>query len=83
MLLPGPIEQLVLSLTADPGVFSLILARSHTFIESDHEIFSRVILLPLIQEGLLSVKSDRKYVYKVLVACPGKIDMNLLVKINL
>ena len=34
------------SLTADPGVASLILARSHTFMEIDHEIFSTVILLP-------------------------------------
>ena len=34
------------SLTADPGVTSLIPARSHTFMEIDHEIISRVILLP-------------------------------------
>ena len=34
------------SLTADPGVASLILARSHTFVEIDHEIISTVILLP-------------------------------------
>ena len=34
------------SLTADPGVASLILARSHTFMEIDHEIISKVILLP-------------------------------------
>ena len=34
------------SLTADPGVPSLILARSHTFVEIDHEIISTVILLP-------------------------------------
>ena len=33
-------------LTADPGVASLILARSHTFVEIDHEIISTVILLP-------------------------------------
>ena len=33
-------------LTADPGVTSLILARSHTFAEIDHEIISMVILLP-------------------------------------
>ena len=34
-------------LTADPGVASSIPARSHTFVEIDHEIISRVILLPL------------------------------------
>ena len=34
------------SLTADPGVASSIPARSHTFVEIDHEIFSTVILLP-------------------------------------
>ena len=34
------------SLTADPGVASSILARSHTFSEIDHEIISTVILLP-------------------------------------
>ena len=34
------------SLTANPGVASLIPARSHTFVEIDHEIISTVILLP-------------------------------------
>ena len=34
------------SLTADPGVASSILARSHTFVEIDHEIISTVISLP-------------------------------------
>ena len=34
------------SLTADPGVASLIPARSHAFLEIDHEIISKVILLP-------------------------------------
>ena len=33
-------------MTADPGVASLILARSHTLVEIDHEIISTVILLP-------------------------------------
>ena len=35
-----------LRLTADPGVTSLIPARSHTVVESDHEFISKVILLP-------------------------------------
>ena len=34
------------SLAADPGVASLIPARSHTFVEVDHEIISTVIFLP-------------------------------------
>ena len=33
-------------LTAIPGVASSIPARSHTFVEIDHEIISKVILLP-------------------------------------
>ena len=33
-------------LTADSGVASSIPARSHTFVEIDHEIISTVILLP-------------------------------------
>ena len=33
-------------LTAIPGVTSSIPARSHTFVEIDHEIISTVILLP-------------------------------------
>ena len=50
--IPGRIAQSVMclatdaSLTADPGVASSIPARSHTFMEIDHEIISTVILLP-------------------------------------
>ena len=33
-------------LTADPGVASLMLVGPNTFVETDHEIISRVILLP-------------------------------------
>ena len=49
---PGRIVQSVTclvtdaSLTADQGVASSIPARSHTFVEIDHEIISTVILLP-------------------------------------
>ena len=51
-----PHSQSVKSLTADPGVVSSILARSHTFVEIDLEIISTIfLLLQLIQEGLLSV----------------------------
>ena len=50
--LPGHVAQSVMclatdaSLTADPGVASSIPARSYTFVEIDHEIISKVILLP-------------------------------------
>ena len=49
---PGRVAQSVTCLatdaclTADPGVASSIPARSHTFMEIDHEIISTVILLP-------------------------------------
>ena len=49
---PGRVAQSVTclatdaSLIADPGVASLIPARSNTFVEIDHEIISTVILLP-------------------------------------
>ena len=50
--LPGGVAQSVTCLatdaclTADPGVASSIPARSHTFVEIDHEIISTVILPP-------------------------------------
>ena len=50
--LPGRVVQSVTclatdeSLTADPGVASLIPAWFHTFVENDHEVISTVILLP-------------------------------------
>ena len=50
--MPGCVAQSVTCLAtdakliADPGVVSSILARSHTFVEIDHEIISTVILLP-------------------------------------
>ena len=49
---PGRVAQSVTCLatdaclTADSGVASSIPARSHTFVEIDHEIISTVILLP-------------------------------------
>ena len=51
-VIPGRVAQSVTCLatdgrlTADSGVESSILARSHTFVEIDHEIISTVILLP-------------------------------------
>ena len=47
-------------------------ARSHTFVEIDHEIISTVILLPfrwIIQEGLLSVTSESMCTNYWLTAC--------------
>ena len=56
---PGPIAQSGASPTAYQGVASSIPAWSHTIVEIDHEIISMVILLlPRIQEGLLSVTSE-------------------------
>ena len=53
VILPGRVAQSVTCLatdhaclTADPGVASSIPARSHTFVEIDHEIIPTVILLP-------------------------------------
>ena len=50
--IPGRVAQSVMCLAtdaclnADSGVASSIPARSHTFVEIDHEIISTVILLP-------------------------------------
>ena len=55
MRIPGRVAQSVTclatdaSLTADPGVTSLIPAGSLTFVEIDREIISMVILLPSAQ----------------------------------
>ena len=40
-------------LTADPGVASSILARSHTFVEIDHEIVLMTILLPSVDSRVI------------------------------
>ena len=73
-LLPGRVAQSVTCLatdaclTADPGVASSIPARYHTFVEIDHEIISKVILLlPLIYSSRVVVSYMRKYVHKLLV----------------
>ena len=50
------------------GFVSLILARPHTFTEIYHEIFSMVILLALIQEGLLSLTSESMCTVNWLIA---------------
>ena len=76
-IIPGRVAQSVTwlatdaCLTADPGVASSIPARSHTFVEIDHEIISTVILLPSadsFKKGCCQLVSyKRKYVHKLLV----------------
>ena len=54
-------------LTSDPGVPSLIAARSNTFMEIDHEIISTVIFLPSAESFKKVVVSyKRKYALKLL-----------------
>ena len=54
-------------LTADPGVASLIPARSHTFVEIDHEIISTTILLPSTDSRRVVVSYKQKYVHEALI----------------
>ena len=62
----GQVAQSITCLTADPGVLSSIPARSHTFVEINHEIISTAILLPSADSRRV-VSYKRKYVHKVLV----------------
>ena len=60
----------VASLTADPGVASLIPTQSHTFLEIHHEIISMVILLPSAESFKMGCcQLLAKYVQEVLVNC--------------
>ena len=68
-LVPGRVAQSLTCLTADPGVESSIPARSHTFVEIDHEIISRAILLPSADSRRVVVSYKRNYVHKVLINC--------------
>ena len=84
MNIPGRVAQSVTCLatdaclTADPGVASSIPARSHTFVEIDHEIISTVILLPSadsFKKGCcqLQAKVCAQITGQPLVqVCPGK-----------
>ena len=71
---PGRVEQSVMCLatdgclTADPGVACSFPARSHTFVEIDHEIISTVILLPSadsFKKGCCQLQA--RYVHELLV----------------
>ena len=65
-------------LTAIPGVVSSVQARSHTFVEIDHEINSTVILLPSadsFKKGCCQLQAKvyaRITGYPLVQACPGK-----------
>ena len=61
-------------LTADPGVASSIPARSHTFVEIDHEIISRVILLPSAESFMKGCcQLQAKVCARLLVNCLFKL----------
>ena len=60
-------------LTADPGVASSIPARSHTFVEIDHEIISTVIFLPSAESFMKGCcQLQAKVCARLIQACPGK-----------
>ena len=66
------------SLTADPGVASSNPARSHTFVEIDHEIISTIIFLPSAEsfkKGCCQLQAKvcaRSTGLLLVQACPGK-----------
>ena len=60
-------------LTADPGVASSIPALSHTSVEIDREIISKIILLPSTDSRRVVVSYKRNDVHKVLVNCLVKL----------
>ena len=61
-------------LTADPGVASSIPARSHTFVEIDHEILSTVILLPSAESFMKGCcQLQAKVCARLLVNCLFKL----------
>ena len=71
--IPGSEAQALMCLSTDSGVASLILARSHTFMEICHEIISTAILLPSPDSRRVVVSYKRKYVHEVLVNCLVKL----------
>ena len=61
-------------LTADPGVVSSIPARSHTFVEIDHEIISTVVLLPSAESFMKGCcQLQAKLCARLLVNCLFKL----------
>ena len=59
----GPVVQLVASPIASPIAYprDFDTGRPHTYVEIDHEIFSTVILLLMIQEGQLSITKESMF----------------------
>ena len=53
--------------TADPEVRGSIPAQYHTFVEIDHEIISKAILLPFADSRRVVISYKRKFVLEVLV----------------
>ena len=77
---PGRVAQSVTclvtdaKLTADPGVASSISARSHVFVEIDHEIISTVILLPSAESFMKGCcQLQAKVCARLLVNCLFKL----------
>ena len=77
---PGGVAQSVTylvtdaKLTADPGVTSSIPARSHTFLEIDHEIISTVIFLPSAESFMKGCcQFQAKVCARLLVKCLFKL----------
>ena len=54
-------------------VGSLIPARSHTFVEIEHEIISTDILLPSADSRRVVISYKQKYVHEVLAYCLVKL----------
>ena len=55
----SPVAKAALNQIGDPGVVCSITVRPNTFVEIDHEIFSRIMLhLLRIQERLLSLTNE-------------------------
>ena len=67
-------------LTADPGVASSIPARSHTFVEIDHEIISTAILLPSAESFMKGCyQLQAKVCTRLLVNCLFKLAQEISV----
>ena len=64
---PRRVSQSVMYLTADPDIASSISARSHTFLEIDHEKIYTAILLLSADSRRIVVSCKQKYVHEVLV----------------
>ena len=83
---PGRVAQSVkclvtdAKLTADPGVASSIPARSHTFVEIDHEIISTAILLPSAESFMKGCcQLQAKVCARLLVNCLFKLAQEISV----